>query len=87
MEKLCTVAEKDEGGRCNRALRHIVDLKALALVGRGLYLFHCRIQKLVEHTRGDAGARLVVDVHDLLKDVFEALSRFCGNEDPHRQEP
>ena len=37
VEKLLRVAEYNEGGRCDRGLRHIVNLKALALIGRGLH--------------------------------------------------
>ena len=49
VEQLRIVTEEYEGGGCHRALGHIVDLKALSLVGGGLYLFHGAVQQLVEY--------------------------------------
>ena len=79
VEELHAVAEDDEGGRSHRDLRHVVDLEAASLVGRGLNADHGLAKHVVEHARGDAQKRLVMHELDALKEVAHALSRLGGD--------
>ena len=69
MEKLDVVAEDDEGRGSDTDLGHIVDLQSLAFVGRRLSTGHGVVEDVVEHTRGDTGDRLTVNVIYLLKKI------------------
>jgi len=81
VEELHVVTEDNEGGGSRRDLSHIVDLQPLALVGGGLISHHSLAENVVEHTRGDTGGGLVVDVFDMLVDVVDSLTCFSRNVD------
>ena len=78
MEQLRVVAENDEGRRFDAGLGHVVNLQALALVGRRLNARGGIAENVVEHTGRNTHGRLVVDVIDKLKQAVYALSGLGG---------
>ena len=84
VEQLLVVAEDDEVGRLHAHLRHVVDLQALALIGRRLYACRCLCQNVVQGAGRNAHRVAGSNLVDEFKQAVKSLAGLRGDKDDRR---